>query len=250
MRAVVRIDHRCLWITPHSACSEKVYAELLLPCGETPLFLCPSGGVDLMGPLKQPIGKLQIVRMILVGHAQSGQAPSVFQFWIQREAVVLDWQRSAMAGDFHGAREIVCQGGLEILTPSRRSRRETAHRKTDGCEIDSRVKSAPAVESDLLWIEFVEIVQYAANGVALVFVEGMLVQAGYRRVGIEHKVFANDPARIREAVRKLFIRRKQKQSWSLGAVGANDYCLGPLQMYVALLIEVHGTGRAAVRIRL
>src|SRR5580692_5771160 len=110
--------------------------------------------------------------MIFVSHPQSRQAPGIFQFWIEREAVVLQRQRSAMRGDFHRAREIVRQGGLVILAPSRRSRREAAHPKSYGREIDSRVKPAPAIEAHLLWIQFVEIMQHAADGVTFVFVEG------------------------------------------------------------------------------
>src|SRR5260370_36997294 len=101
--------------------------------------------------------------MILVGHAQGGQAPSVLQFGIEGKAVVFDRQRSAVTENLHGAVELPRQGGLEVLSKARRICREAAERKADGREIEARVESATSAESDFLRIEFVEIVQHSTH---------------------------------------------------------------------------------------
>src|SRR5258708_18353849 len=113
--------------------------------------------------------------MVFVGHSERGQAPGIFQFWIQRETVALQRQRSPMGGDFHRAREIMRQGGFKILPPPRRSRREATHRETYGREIDSRVQPPSAVEAHFLWIQLVGIMEHAADSRTLVFGKGMLV---------------------------------------------------------------------------
>src|SRR5258708_27099288 len=100
--------------------------------------------------------------MVFVGHSERGQAPGIFQFWIQRETVALQRQRSPMGGDFHRAREIMRQGGFKILPPPRRSRREATHRGTYGREIDSRVQPPPPVEGHFWWIQPVKIIEHAA----------------------------------------------------------------------------------------
>src|SRR6266849_2304047 len=250
MRAVVRIDHRCLRIVSHAAGAEEMYAELLFLSRKTPFFLSARRVVELVGPRIQPIGKLQIIRMVLVGQAESGQAPGILQFGIQRKAVVLEWQRSAMARDLHGASEIVRQGGLEILAPAWRSRRESAKGKADGSEIEASIESTTAVEAEFLRIQLVEVVQHAADVVALVIVQGVLEQTDNEPVAVEHDVFADQAAGIGEAVGELRVGRKQKQARGFGAVGANYHCLSLLQMRVALLIEVHCADRAPIGVRL
>src|SRR6266481_6624865 len=107
MRAVVRIDHRRLWIVSHAAGAEKMHGELLLPSRETPLFLRAGGLKQFMRAGEQPISKLQIIRMILVGQSERRQAPGVLQIGVKREAVVFERQGCPMAEDFHGAVEIV-----------------------------------------------------------------------------------------------------------------------------------------------
>src|SRR5712692_378337 len=83
MRAVVRIDHRDLRIVPHPATAEEMHAKLLLLSRKTPFLLSAGGLVELVGARIQPVGELQIIRMILVGQAESGQSPGIFQFRIQ-----------------------------------------------------------------------------------------------------------------------------------------------------------------------
>src|SRR5258708_33751955 len=127
-----------------------------------------------MGASIHPSCELQIVRMILVGQTERGQAPGVLQIGIEGEAVVFDGQRSAMTENLHGAIEIVSESGFEVLAPPRRIRRESAESKAYGSEIEAPIKPAAAAEADLLRIEFVEIVQHAADVVALVIVERTL----------------------------------------------------------------------------
>src|SRR6266478_1450963 len=79
MRAVVRIDHRRLWIVSHAAGAEKMHGELLLPSRETPLFLRAGGLKQFMRAGEQPISKLQIIRMILVGQSERRQAQASFR---------------------------------------------------------------------------------------------------------------------------------------------------------------------------
>src|SRR6267378_3194874 len=139
-----------------------------------------------MGASKHPSGELQIVRMILVGQTERGQAPSVLQIGIEGEAVVFDRQRSAMAENLHGAIEIVSKSGFEVLAPVRRIRRESAESKADGSEIEARVETATAVETDLVVIELIKIVEDAADREAFVVIERMLKLGKYGAAAIEH----------------------------------------------------------------
>src|ERR1700674_1411011 len=124
--------------------------------------------------------------MILVGQAERGQAPRVIQVGIEGKAVVLDRQRSAMAENLHGAIEIVSEGCFEVLAPAGRIRAEAAKCKADGSEIEARVETATAVEADLIVIEFIKIVEDAADGEALVIVERMLKLGKDWAAAIEH----------------------------------------------------------------
>src|SRR6267378_3026218 len=133
-----------------------------------------------------PSCELQIVRMILVGQAERGHAPGVLQIGIEGEAVVFDGQRSAMAENLHGAIEIVSKSGFEVLAPARRIRGESAESKADGSEIEARVKTSTAVETDLVVIKLIKIVEDAADGEPLVVVERMLKLGKYGATAIEH----------------------------------------------------------------
>src|SRR6266436_1235145 len=106
--------------------------------------------------------------MILVSQAESGQAPSVLQVGVEGEAVVFDRQRSAMAENLHGTIEIVSKSGFEVLAPVRRIRGEPAESKAEGSEIEARVETATTVETDLIVIELIKIVEDAADREAFV----------------------------------------------------------------------------------
>ena len=114
-----------------------------------------------------------------------------------------------MAEDFHGAVEIVREGGLEVLAPAWHPGGQTSESKTDGREIEASIKPAPSIEADFLWIELIEIVQHAADGEALVIVERILELTGDHATTVEHQVFSDDAAGVRETVGKLFVGREQ-----------------------------------------
>src|SRR5436190_10288627 len=147
-----------------------MHAELLLLSRKTPSFLSARGLKKLVSSREHPIAQFQIIRMILVRQAQRWQPPRILQIGVKREAVVLDRQRCSMAENLHSAVEILCQRGLEVLSPARRSGRQPAESKRYWREIEACVKSASAVEANFLWIEFVEIVQHPAHRVTLVVV--------------------------------------------------------------------------------
>src|SRR5216684_1628035 len=133
-----------------------------------------------------PSCELQIVRMILIGQAQRGQAPGVLQIGIEGEAVVFDRQRCTMAENLHGAIEIVSESSFEVLAPARRIGRKPAESKADGSEIEARVETAASVETDSIVIKLIEIVKDPADGVAFVVIERMLKLGKYGAAAIEH----------------------------------------------------------------
>src|SRR5260370_28771321 len=90
MRAVVRIDNRRLRIFPHAAGAEKMNCEIVFLDRIVPLFLCPGGVENFEGAVLLPRGELEIVGMVLVSHAQGGQAPGILEFRIEGEAVGLN----------------------------------------------------------------------------------------------------------------------------------------------------------------
>src|SRR6267143_4333287 len=110
-----------------------------------------------MGASIHPSCELQIVRMILVGQTERGQAPGVLQIGVEGKAVVFDGQRSAMAENLHRAIEIVSESGFEVLAPARCIRGESAESKADGSEIEARIETATAVETDLIVIKLIKI---------------------------------------------------------------------------------------------
>src|SRR5438034_868938 len=209
MGAVIRIDHRRLRIVSHTAAAEKMHGELLLPRRETPLFVRTGGVKKFVSACEHPIPELQIIRMIFVGQAERRQTPGIFQIRIERKTVVLDREGCTMAEDFHGAVEIVREGGLEVLAPAWHPGGQTSESKTDGREIEASIKPAPSIEADFLWIELIEIVQDAADGEALVIVERILELTGDHATTVEHQVFSDDAAGVRETVGKLFVGREQ-----------------------------------------
>src|ERR1700730_19269175 len=90
----------------------------------------------------------------------------------------------------------------------------------------------------------------AADGETFVIVDGMLEDGGGDAAAVEHEIFADDAAGVGETVGELFVGGEQKQARSFGAVGADDYGFGFLQMRVAFFVEVNGAGDAAVAVQL
>src|SRR6267143_3064546 len=188
--------------------------------------------------------------MILVGHAQSRQPPSILEVGVERKAVCFHRQRRAGRMNHHGASEIVAKGGFELLAPARRFRREAFESKKDRRAIKSRVQTATAVEADFLRVEFVEVMQDAADGEALVIIQGMVEEASGDSVAIEHQILANEAGGVGETVGKLLVGGKQEQTRGFRAVRANDDGLGSLQMSVPLPIEIESPGGAAITVQL
>src|ERR1051325_10440852 len=123
--------------------------------------------------------------MILVSHAQSGKAPRVLQIGINRKAVVFLGQGSAVREDFNCASEVVGDGVLEFLSPTRRVRRKSlAGGKANGGHVKAGVKASPAVKADFLRIEFVEIVEDAADGEAFVVIQLLVENAERNSAGV------------------------------------------------------------------
>src|SRR5262249_43915663 len=122
--------------------------------------------------------------------------------------------------DLDRAREIVGEGVLELLAPTRTIGRQAAARsKVDGRHIEASIETTAAIEADLLRVEFIEIVKDAADGEAFVVVELLVENAERDAAGVQHQVFANQTAGVGEAIGKLLGGRKQEQPGSFGSVG-------------------------------
>src|SRR5882757_9514190 len=76
----------------------------------------------------------------------------------------------------------------------------------------------------------------------------MIEDASGYAAAVEHEVFADDAAGVGETIGKLFVGGEQQQARSFGAIGADDYSFGFLQMRVAMFVEIDGAGGAAVAI--
>src|ERR1700751_1433341 len=133
------------------------------PIGKVHFCFAPAVSSHPKGAVRQPVRQLDVVGMVPIGKAQRRQPPRVFQIGIDVETVVRHRQRRAMAEDLERTGEIVCERSLEILAPARRIGRHPAECKTDRRHVKARVHSAAAVESDLLHIELVEVVQDTAD---------------------------------------------------------------------------------------
>src|SRR3989440_5367565 len=200
---MIGVDYRSLRISAHAAGAQQMHGKLLFADGGRP-FLFGSCGVEkLHGALAEPVGKLDVVRMVFVREAESRKAPGIFQVGIKRKAVALDRKRCAVAEKFHGAREIVGQSILESLAPARRAGRQATHSKPDGSLVEAGVQSAASVNSNFLMVQFVKIVDQPADRETLVVVERMLEYAGGHASAIEHQVFADNAAGIGESVGEL-----------------------------------------------
>src|SRR5882724_596300 len=203
--AMVRIDDGSLWIVAHAASAKEMDGKLLLFDGVCPFLLCACGVEDLQAIFVEPFGELDIVGVIFIRHAQRRKAPSVFEFLIERKAVHFLGQRSAVGEDFNGAREVVCDSVLEFFSPARSVGRETAASgEINRRHVKACVETSAAVEADLLRIEFVEIMEDAADGETFVVVELLIKEAERNSAGVEHEILADVAAGVGEAVGKFF----------------------------------------------
>src|SRR5689334_18825130 len=144
-----------------------------------------------------------------------------------------------MGGNLHRPRKVVGERGLEILAPAGRIGRHSAEGKGDRCESVTRVETATPVKPHLLVIEFVKVMEDAADAIPFVIVERLIVDAHNTAVSVEHQVLADQPARIRKAIRELLVCGKQKQARSLGSVCADHYGLGFLKIGIALVVKIN-----------
>src|SRR5208282_66102 len=124
--------------------------------------------------------------MIFVRHTERRKSPGVFQVRIEREAIVFDRKRSAVAKNLDGPRKIMAQNTLETFAPSRRAGREATQGETNRRHVETGVETAAAVEAYFIGIEFVEIVEDAADGKTFVVVQWMLEDAYRECAAVEH----------------------------------------------------------------
>src|SRR5690242_2068949 len=187
--------------------------------------------------------------MVFICQTKSGQSPGIFQFGIQRKRIVLDRQGSAVSGNLHAPRKVMFERGFKIFTPARRLGGHSAEGKRDRSESVAGVEAAASIKAHLFMIEFVEVVKHAADAVAFVVVERLIVNTEDAAVDIEHQILADQAAGICQAIRELLVCGKQEQARSLSTVGADDYGLGLLKMRVALFIKVDSSSRAAIAVQ-
>src|SRR5919204_16747 len=113
--------------------------------------------------------------MVFIRQTKCRQSPGIFEFGIERKRIVFDGQGSAMSGNLHGSREVVFERGFEILTPAGCFGRESVEGKGDGSESVAGVEAAASIKSHLFMIEFIEIMKHAADAVAFVVIERLMV---------------------------------------------------------------------------
>ncbi len=80
----------------------------------------------------------------------------------------------------------MAQRGFELFAPARHLRREATQSKKNRCGFKAGIESAATIEADLLRIEFVEIMEDAANDEALVIVERVFENPHGVGTAIEH----------------------------------------------------------------
>src|SRR5258708_21275578 len=169
--------------------------------------------------------------MISIGHAQSGEAPSVFDIRIKGKIVCFERQRSAAGMNFHGSCEVVTQSILKASAPAGRVGRQTSQGEKVRRKVETRIESPAAVKTDILGVQFVEIMKDSVVREAFVIVERMLEETYTARITIEHQVFADETGRVGETIGKLFVGREQQQTRGLRAVRADYDGLAPFHLH-------------------
>src|SRR6266852_5208795 len=141
---------------------------------ETLLYLVPPELLragrfhDFVGPVLQELGRRQIIRVVLIGDPDGGNAPCVLYCRVQAHAVGFERQRGAMPGGHRGPRECL-QPRLELRTPGRQVAAR-GQRPDTGLGVDAGVDAAAAIEPALR-IGIVEVVEDARNLDALVIID-------------------------------------------------------------------------------
>ncbi len=150
--AVIGIDDGGFGVVAHAAGAEEMHGELRFLDGLGPLLYGAGGVQKLIGALVLPGPELEVVGVILVGEAERGEAPGVFEVGVEGEAVGFYGEGGAVAKQLHGAREIVRESVLEGLAPGGRAGRQTTHGEGDRRGVETSVNATATVEADLLRI--------------------------------------------------------------------------------------------------
>src|SRR5712691_12068661 len=90
VRSVILVHDRRLRIVAHAAGAEQVESELLALHGLLPRLERARGLEQLFAARREILADPQVLRMVLIGDAQSGNAPRVIDVGIQRHAVRRD----------------------------------------------------------------------------------------------------------------------------------------------------------------
>ena len=114
----------------------------------------------------------------------------------------------------------------------------------------ARVQAAAAVESDLLRIQFVEIMKDPTDSKALVVIDRLIENADGNSAAVEHQILADLATRVGKAVGKLAGGRKEQQTRRLRAIRANNHRFGFLQVNVLFFVKIQGPGRTAALVHL
>src|SRR5258708_19499675 len=108
--------------------------------------------------------------------------------------------------------------------------------------METRIKSAcellPAVKADFLRVQFIKIVQDAADGVAFVVVGLLFKNTDRDGVAVEHQILADVTAGVGETVRKLIGSGKQQQTRRFRSVGGENDGFAALQVHIFLFVEI------------
>ena len=105
VRPVVLVDDRRLRVVAHARRSQQVRPAGRLGDWRLPDFERAGRLHGFDAAILQVTRHRQVVRVVLVGHAQRGQAPGILQFRIEVDAIGLERQRRAVSGDDHRARQ-------------------------------------------------------------------------------------------------------------------------------------------------
>src|SRR6266702_8382322 len=123
---MVLIDNRRFRVVAHAAGSKEMDEKLRFLDGLVPSLACTGSLVDFQGAGHQKGSILQIVGVVGVSDAQSGQAPGVLEVGIERKRVALHGKRCSVRGDVHCACKVLTKKRLIGAAPRRSITREAA----------------------------------------------------------------------------------------------------------------------------
>src|SRR5262245_51211601 len=124
-----------------------------------------------------------------------------------------------MAPERHRTWKLTGELTRESLAPGRRVSRQALEREGDRILAEPSVDAAAAVETALR-IRLIEIEDHPCILDALVLVERLFELRVHFEIGVEHQVFADHPARIRQSLREARRRRVQEEARRLRSIRA------------------------------